>query len=192
MFNLIKTLDTKYKLLLIIILVIIVVPFIMWLVMLIHDGVVHFFGGKTKDDIIASQKTTINRLIDTKNNNEQTLNIINKKNKIDINHISKVNNKIKKASKDTIEIKSHVDDTLDKYVNDVALMLKDKSFLNIDVNQPTVKKVVVIKKHKDKKINIIKKKKVETYVIDKKKYEVEGYKNITSIWNAYETTKDLK
>lgn len=192
MFTVLKTLETKYKLLLAIILIIIVIPFIIWLVTLIHDGIIHFFGGKTKDDIIASQKTTISKLVDTKINNEKTLTIVKKKNSIDINHITKVNEKIKKVSQDTNNIKSHIDDNLDKYVNDVALMLKDKSFLNLDTKQPIVKEVTTIKKQKVKKTNVIRKIESKSYVVDKKKYEIEGYKNITNIWGAYKNTKDVK
>ena len=192
MFNILKFLETKYKILFLIVVLIIVIPLLLWLATIVHDGIIHFFGGKTKSEIIASQRTTINKLVDTKVNNEITLNIVKKKNDTDIKHIVKVNDKIKKVSKDMNKIKSHVDDDLNKYVKKTALMLKDKSILKVDTKQPIVKEVTTIKKQRIKKTNIVKNKKSQVYVVNKKEYEVEGYKNITSIWNAYENTKDVK
>jgi len=187
-----KILETKYKILLAIVVLLIVIPLFMWLVSIVHDGVIHFFGGKTKDDIISEQKVAINKLTDVKVNNEKTITVIKKKNEIDVKHISDVNSKINKVSDKTDKIKKQVNSDLDKYIQDAALLLKDKSLLEIDTNKSTVTQVTEIRKQHIKKTIIVKKKVVKKYIVDKKKYEVEGYKNITLIWDTYNYVKDVK
>ena len=203
LWELLKGLETKVKILLGIVIVLIVLPLIMWLFTTIHDGIIHFFGGETKTEIITHQRAAIQQLHNANKNNSRILKIIVKKNKIDIKtvtHTEKAISTVNKQITKTIKKVTHTTpQQLKQYVNKTALLLHDKSILNVNMNKPVVKVNKVITKQpvvritRDKK-KVITTKKVtkENYTINKKRYEVEGYKNISLIWNAYNQVKDTK
>jgi len=201
--ELFKDLETKSKILLGIVIVLIIIPLVMWLFTTIHDGIIHFFGGETKTDIIAHQKVALEQLHNVNKNNDQTLKILAKKNKVDIKiitHESKTMTSINKQMNKTINKVTHTTpQQLKQYVNKTALLLHDQSVLNTNMNKPIVKVNKVITKqpvvriiHNKKKIITTKKVTKESYVVNKKRYEVEGYKDISLIWNTYNQVKDTK
>jgi len=203
LWELFKGLETKVKILLGIVIVLIVLPLVIWLFTTIHDGIIHFFGGETKTEIIAHQKVALQQLNNANKNNKQTLKILVKKNKVDlktVTHVEKAVMSVNKQMNKTINKVTHTTpQQLKQYVNKTALLLHDKSVLNTNMNKPIVKvnKVItkqpVVKTINNKKVTITTKKVTkENYVVNKKRYEVVGYKDISLIWNAYNQVKDTK